>query len=97
MLEKQIEARLTRGVKALGGRAYKWVSPGNVGVPDRVVVLPDGRVEFVELKTEKGRLSKMQKIQIDRLKAFGAVVHILYGRDEVDRYLEEISNAVHTS
>jgi len=33
--ESEIEARLVRGVKALGGVAYKFVSPGNVGVPDR--------------------------------------------------------------
>ena len=60
MKESEIEARLVRGVKALGGVAYKFVSPGNVGVPDRVVVLPGGRVIFVELKAEGGRLSPMQ-------------------------------------
>lgn len=54
MKESEIEARLVRGVKALGGVAYKFVSPGNVGVPDRVVVLPGGRVIFVELKAEGG-------------------------------------------
>ena len=52
MKESEIEARLVRGVKALGGVAYKFVSPGNVGVPDRVVVLPGGRVIFVELKAD---------------------------------------------
>ena len=46
MKESEIEARLVRGVKALGGVAYKFVSPGNVGVPDRLVVLPGGRVIF---------------------------------------------------
>lgn len=58
MKESEIEARLVRGVKALGGVAYKFVSPGNVGVPDRLVVLPGGRVIFVELKAEGGRLSR---------------------------------------
>lgn len=96
MLEKQIEARLVKGVKALGGRAYKWVSPGNIGVPDRVVVLPRGRVEFVELKTEQGRLSKSQLVQIERLVKLEQHVSVLYGAEEVDRYLKEIANEIHT-
>lgn len=96
MLEKQIEARLVKGVKALGGRAYKWVSPGNIGVPDRVVVLPGGYVEFVELKTERGRLSKSQIVQIERLAKLDQHVSVLYGAEEVDRYLKEIANEIHT-
>lgn len=43
MLEKNIEARFVRGVKKAKGRAYKFVSPGNRGVPDRIIVLPKGR------------------------------------------------------
>ena len=43
MLEREIEKKLVDGVRKLGGRAYKFVSPGNDGVPDRIVVLP-GRV-----------------------------------------------------
>lgn len=50
MRESDIERRLVQGVKKLGGRAYKFVSPGNVGVPDRLVVLPGGVVLFVEVK-----------------------------------------------
>ncbi len=96
VLEKQIEARLVKGVKALGGRAYKWVSPGNIGVPDRVVVLPGGHVEFVELKTERGRLSKSQIVQIERLSKLDQHVSVLYGAEEVDRYLKEIANEIHT-
>ena len=57
MRESDIERRLVQGVKKLGGRAYKFVSPGNVGVPDRLVVLPGGIVLFVEVKAPDGRLS----------------------------------------
>lgn len=57
MRESDIERRLVQGVKKLGGRAYKFVSPGNVGVPDRLVVLPGGVVLFVEVKAPDGRLS----------------------------------------
>lgn len=41
-LERDVERRLVRGVKVLGGTAYKWVCPGTVGVPDRIVMWPGG-------------------------------------------------------
>ena len=54
MREAEIEARLVRGVKEAGGLCYKFVSPGNPGVPDRLILLPGGRILFVELKTPGG-------------------------------------------
>ena len=64
MLEREVEKKLVDGVRRMGGRAYKFVSPGNDGVPDRIVVLPDTAPMFVELKTESGKLSRLQKVQI---------------------------------
>ena len=51
MLEKQIEQKLSLMVKQQGGLALKFVSPSFVGMPDRLVLLPDGIIAFVELKT----------------------------------------------
>ena len=87
MNEKIVEAKLRDGVKALGGVAYKWVSPGNVGVPDRMVVLPGGVVHFIELKREGGKLTRMQKVQIARLRALGADCAVVYGLVGVETYL----------
>ena len=88
MKESELEARLVRGIKALGGVAYKFVSPGSVGVPDRLVVLPGGITAFVELKTEDGRLSRAQAWQIHRLQELGADVAVVRGAEGVARYLE---------
>ncbi len=88
MNEKMIEARLRDGVKALGGVAYKWVSPGNAGVPDRIVVLPGGAVHFIELKRESGKPTRMQKAQIARLRALGADCAVVYGLAGVESYLK---------
>lgn len=89
-MEKDIEQKLVAGIKAQGGRAFKWVSPGNAGVPDRIVLLPGGRVIFVELKTDTGHLRPVQKAQINLLRKLGMDVRVLYGADEVREFLEEV-------
>ena len=68
MLEKNVEKLFVREVQARGGITYKFTSPGNVGVPDRIAITPEGQVWFVELKTETGRLSRMQEYQLERLR-----------------------------
>lgn len=90
MQEKEIERVLVDEVKRLGGRAYKWVSPGNDGVPDRIVILPDTRLIFVELKTETGRLSALQKVQIDRLRKLGQWVEIVKGIDGLSQFFQDL-------
>ena len=85
--ESQLERRLTRGVKALGGRAYKFVSPGNAGMPDRLIVLPGGRVLFVEIKTASGRLSNLQRRQIKELRDLNIIADVLFGEHGVESFL----------
>ena len=93
MREKEIEKILVDEVKRLGGRAYKWTSPGNDGVPDRIVFLPDTRAIFVELKTDTGVLSPLQKIQIDRLKKLGQRVEVVKGIQGVKMFFQDLGYA----
>lgn len=79
MRERDIEKILTEEVKREGGRAYKWTSPGNAGVPDRIVIFPNRKPIFVELKTEGGSLSPLQVVQIKRLRDLGQEVEVVYG------------------
>ena len=88
--EQDVEARLRQGVHRLGGKAYKFTSPGNTGVPDREVILPGGRIFFVELKTERGRTSPVQQAQIRALRKLGCEVRVLYGMQDVENFLQEI-------
>ena len=94
MLEREVEKKLVDGVRRMGGRAYKFVSPGNDGVPDRIVVLPDTAPMFVELKTESGKLSSLQKVQITRLEKLGQNVRVLYGTKDVENFLGEVWNGI---
>ncbi len=77
MRESEFEAQFGKMVKRLGGLSYKWVSPGNAGVPDRIVFFPPGTrvhetlvegIWFVELKSTKGRLTPRQVHQHDLLR-----------------------------
>lgn len=89
MLEKEIEKILVSEVKKLGGKAYKFVSPGNDGVPDRIVVFPNRAPVFVELKTDAGRLSALQKVQCKKLLDLGQKVEVVYGMDGVSQFFQD--------
>jgi hypothetical protein len=89
-LEKDIEAYLVKRVKALGGHAYKFVSPSNRGVADRLVVLP-GVVWFVEVKAEGGRLSPLQTLFIEQMKRLDQNVIVVWNKEDVDDFIATIS------
>ena len=90
MLERDVERKLVDGVKKLGGRAYKWVSPGSNGVPDRIVILPGGKIIFIELKTTTGRLTDLQKMQHKWLTRLGCDVRTVYGAQQVQDLLDSL-------
>lgn len=77
--EREIEKIFVSEINRVGGVAYKFVSPGNSGVPDRIVILPYGRILFVELKTACGSLTKLQQAQCHKIANLGAKVYVLYG------------------
>lgn len=89
MLEKDIEKLFRDEIKKAGGKAYKFTSPGNDGVPDRIVMLPDGRIVFVELKTDTGKLSRLQELQCRQIAELGQTVRVLHGLSEVRGFFLE--------
>lgn len=95
MRERDIEKWLRRQVESLGGLAFKFTSPGNDGVPDRLAVLPGGLIYFIELKTDRGRLSPLQVWQQDRLRQLGVNVAVIRGMDEAVEFIEEVRDAIH--
>ena len=90
MKESQIEARLVKLVREAGGLCYKFTSPGNPGVPDRIVVTPGGKTIYVELKTTTGSLQRIQQWQIAELQKRGIDVRVLKGLDEVKAFAREV-------
>ena len=90
MRESAVERKLVTGVRCLGGIAYKFVSPGHSGVPDRIVLLPRGNIIFVELKREDGRLTPLQVNVQRQIRDLGFDCRTLYGKQDVEEFLNEI-------
>ena len=92
MTEKDIEEYLRLGVKKLGGTAFKFKSPGNAGVPDRLIVMPGNRIYFVELKRPGGETRPLQNRQISRLKDLGCRVLVVDSKESAERFLNDIQS-----
>ena len=84
VLEKDIERTLRHMVERRGGMCLKWVCPGWTGVPDRIVLLPGGRIIFAELKRPKGgRISEMQRWWADKLRSLGFTCLFIHSAKDV--------------
>lgn len=90
MREKEVESYLRNEVKKMGGIAYKFTSPGNAGVPDRLVCFPEGQIYFAELKAPGKKITTLQEMQIKRLRELGFIVAVLDSKEKVDNFLEMI-------
>lgn len=90
MLEKQIENKLTTAVKKAGGIAPKFVSPSLAGMPDRLVLLPDGVFAFVELKAPGESPRPLQKARHRKLRSLGFKVYVIDSTDGIGGMLHEL-------
>lgn len=94
MLEKDLEKQLVKHVEKAGGLCWKFTSPGTVGVPDRVCILPGGKVVFVEMKQQFGRLANIQKYRLEQLQARGCDARVVKGEKQLKEFLEELKHAI---
>ena len=88
--ESAIERYLARQADALGGLCWKFVSPGNAGVPDRLIILPAGRVAFVETKRPGGKARALQRRRIAQLTERGVWAGVADTREMIDQILKQM-------
>jgi len=94
MRERDIEKRFVDEVKKIGGRCAKWVSPGWSGVPDRIVLMPGGKMYFVELKAPGETERALQTRRQAQLREMGFTV---YGSVDSFEKIEKIIKEILTS
>lgn len=95
MLESEIEKKLRDEIKKIGGKAYKFVSPGSAGVPDRIVILPGNKIGFAELKRPGEKPRPLQKMQIKKLRDLGAFVMVVDSEEKIKEFIEELANEIY--
>ena len=93
MREKQIEQKLVKATKNMGGIAPKFVSPGFDGMPDRIVLLPGGRIGFVEVKAPGEKPRPLQLSRHGLLRRLGFKVYVLDDEQQIGGILDEIRTA----
>ena len=92
MLEKQIERKLYDEVKKIDGMCLKQT--GMAGIPDRLVLLPDGKCAFVELKAPGEKPRKLQQIRMKQLKKLGFKCFVIDGVEQIKPTLEVIADGL---
>lgn len=90
ILEKDIEAKFKARVEKAGAFTYKFASPGRAGVPDRIVLIPGGRIYFVELKRPGGKPRPLQRHVMKKIIKFGFNVRVIDSEEAINEFVSEI-------
>ena len=90
MREKKIEQKLVTAVKKHGGICPKFVSPGFDGMPDRLLLLPQGRFAFVEVKAPNQKPRPLQLSRHRLLRRLGFRVYVLDALEDIDKIIKEV-------
>ena len=87
--ESDIEKYFCWAVEVMGGKTWKFKSPAQRGVADRIACLPDGSTHFVELKTKGGRLAPLQKMFAAEMAALNQKHTVLWTYEQIDQWMKE--------
>lgn len=90
MREKRIEQKLMMEVRRCGGMALKFVSPSYSGMPDLLILLPDGKVAFVEVKAPGKKPRPLQIKRHEMLRKLGFRVFVLDAASDILMILKEV-------
>ena len=96
MKESVLEKKFRAMVAQAGGKAYKFVSPGNDGVPDRLVILPPGKTGFVELKQKGRKPGKQQEYRMAELERLGCLVMVVDDTASAEAAIRSIQSQQNT-
>ena len=93
MREKVIEHHLVMETEKAGGKAVKLVSPSFAGMPDRLILLADGKMGFVEVKAPGKKARPLQESRHGLLRSLGYRVYVLDDSGQIGGIIDEIRTA----
>ena len=88
---------LVSKAEASGGWAPKFASPGTDGMPDRILLMPHGRMAFVEVKAPGQKPRPLQLAVHRALRALGFRVYVLDDPEDIPRIIDEVANGIHAA
>lgn len=92
MREKEVEKKLVKAVKFNGGICWKFTSPGTAGVPDRIILMPKGRIAFVETKAPGEKPRPLQLSRHRLLSQLGFKVYVLDALEDIEKIISEVKD-----
>ena len=91
-MEKCLEKKLVKAVKSVDGLALKFVSPSYNGMPDRIVLIPKGKIGFVEIKDKGKKPRALQVLRHKQLSMLGFKVYVLDDAEQIEKIIKEIGS-----
>jgi hypothetical protein len=88
MREQRLERQFTIAIEKQGGKALKFTSPGWSGAPDRIVLFPEGRIAFAELKAPGGKVRPLQQKRLQQLRNLGFYAEVIDSTEEIESFLK---------
>ena len=79
MTEQQVQAKKIKELESKGYYVLKLFKTNKNGIPDLVALHPDKEVLFIEVKTKKGKVSKLQEYRLKELEEHGFQTEIHRG------------------
>lgn len=92
MNEKLLEKKLREAIRKLGGRAIKFSSPYETGYPDRLILMPKGRVYWAELKTTGKKPTEKQLLRQSELRSLGFISEVIDSEETLKNFLTRLEN-----
>ena len=90
MRERDVERSLVRAVRQAGGMCPKFTSPGTDGVPDRIILLPGGRIAFAETKAPGKKMRPLQVKRKGQLESLGFRVYCIDRPEQIQTVITEM-------
>ena len=91
MKEYAVEKHLVQKARECGGICLKFISPGIAGVPDRIVILPGGKIGFAELKAPRKKPRRLQRYVLRKLPQLGCRVCVIDNLKSVENFIRRLA------